>query len=651
MRRKPRQLFLKLFLALAFPAAVLGQTVIEDIVIEGAKNSVERDAADNNIQLVNDAASPGNDVFYGTNGSGVRGWYTPAGSGHADGANCAAGEIALGVDAAGAVQGCYEPVEADITDLSHTADTNLTDEEVEDIIGAALVGVETRISVSYDDVNGEYDFVVDDMNDVEVNNLGAAVTWANIPDGNVPESAVTQHEAALTITESQISDLDHLDETGTETITGNWTFNDLGTGDLTDYDIEIGDTDGSPTYGVARLGNSTIGRMSYNVGNLDLDGTVLIRNVGAPATSNIEFAFAESGNAIRFAIPASGVGNATYNPRSMFLAGPAVLDDTVVTLGYWQGVGLFDNIDADTSGTGADLGIQDDLEVEGQIFVDDIDESTAAAGVTIDGLLVKDSGIPAAAVTAHEAAIDHDQLTNFTSTEHFVQGAISIPASQVSDFDTEVSNNASVAANTAKTTNATHTGDVTGATALTIAVDAVDIAMLSATGTPSGSTYLRGDNTWSTPAGGGGIDAKPCAFDYSASHNITTTESTIPFDNEIFDPDSNCSNSSGEIDITDAGYYQVSVNVPVNDDGSGGATRGRVWVFLQKDAGTGTWTTVNQIRGQVYEREASGGTGLHAAGIVSLVANEDVRVRVDVSSSVDVSTESGEASINIHRIR
>ena len=61
-----------------------------------------------------------------------------------------------------------------------------------------------------------------------------------------------------------------------------------------------------------------------------------------------------------------------------------------------------------------------------------------------------------------------------------------------------------VAANTAKVTNATHTGDVTGDTVLTIAAGAVDIAMLSATGTPSSATYLRGDNTWDTPAGGGG---------------------------------------------------------------------------------------------------------------------------------------------------
>jgi len=53
-----------------------------------------------------------------------------------------------------------------------------------------------------------------------------------------------------------------------------------------------------------------------------------------------------------------------------------------------------------------------------------------------------------------------------------------------------------ITANTNKATNATHTGDVTGGTALTIEPDAVDIAMLSASGTASSTTFLRGDNTW-----------------------------------------------------------------------------------------------------------------------------------------------------------
>lgn len=47
------------------------------------------------------------------------------------------------------------------------------------------------------------------------------------------------------------------------------------------------------------------------------------------------------------------------------------------------------------------------------------------------------------------------------------------------------------------------TGSGTGSIGTTIAAGAVDIAMLSATGTPSGSTYLRGDNAWVTITGGG----------------------------------------------------------------------------------------------------------------------------------------------------
>lgn len=43
----------------------------------------------------------------------------------------------------------------------------------------------------------------------ETNDLTSAVTWSNVPDANITQSSVTQHQAALSITESQISDLTH----------------------------------------------------------------------------------------------------------------------------------------------------------------------------------------------------------------------------------------------------------------------------------------------------------------------------------------------------------------------------------------------------------------------------------------------------------
>jgi hypothetical protein len=39
----------------------------------------------------------------------------------------------------------------------------------------------------------------------ETNDLTASVTWANVPDANITESSVTQHQAALTIGNSQLT--------------------------------------------------------------------------------------------------------------------------------------------------------------------------------------------------------------------------------------------------------------------------------------------------------------------------------------------------------------------------------------------------------------------------------------------------------------
>ena len=90
--------------------------------------------------------------------------------------------------------------------------------------------------------------------------------------------------------------------------------------------------------------------------------------------------------------------------------------------------------------------------------------------------------------------------------------------------DSKVANaiNTSIAANTAKVTNATHTGDVTGSTALTIAVDAVDIPMLSATGTADATTFLRGDNSWATPSGGKILQVAYAT--YSSQVSFTTAQ-------------------------------------------------------------------------------------------------------------------------------
>ena len=87
---------------------------------------------------------------------------------------------------------------------------------------------------------------------------------------------------------------------------------------------------------------------------------------------------------------------------------------------------------------------------------------------------------------------NHDSLTGFVANEHIDwttdQGATNVHAGNYTDTDTVY-------------THPNHSGDVTSTAdgATVISAGAVDIAMLSATGTAAGTTFLRGDNTWVVP--------------------------------------------------------------------------------------------------------------------------------------------------------
>ena len=127
------------------------------------------------------------------------------------------------------------------------------------------------------------------------------------------------------------------------------------------------------------------------------------------------------------------------------------------------------------------------VSVYGATLIDDADAATARTTLGVDAAGTDNSTDVTLAGTGTYLSLAGQQITVDPITE-----------SDISDLQSYLTGNETI----------TLSGDITGsgttAIATTIANDAVDIAMLSATGTPSSSTFLRGDNTWATPAGGGG---------------------------------------------------------------------------------------------------------------------------------------------------
>ena len=200
--------------------------------------------------------------------------------------------------------------------------------------------------------------------------------------------------------------------------------------------------------------------------------------------------------------------------------------------------------------------------------------------------------------------------------------------------------NTEIAANTAKVTNATHTGDVTGATALTIANDAVDIAMLSATGTASATTFLRGDNAWESVPGG-----LSDASIWRLTTDFTNNATPIASNWEAADTygagtlGSAMTESSGIFTFPSTGFWIVTFNT----DCSGNSTN---YAYNHSEIRTTTDDSNYYVVAIGYSNMDNGAANgspvtahSSASTIFDVTSTANCKVRFDVSSSATTYTK------------
>ena len=171
----------------------------------------------------------------------------------------------------------------------------------------------------------------------EVNDLTAAVTWANVPNAYITQSSVTQHQAALSITESQISDLQsymltsslddylYLPETANQTMAGGLTV----TGNLLGSQIGIGGITPSThlhvfeEFTMGSITSPTVSNASFRIqeltSNMYFDGSsIVITNNGFLSTNGAYDFVIGTNNTPRIHVDSGGnIGIGTSTPLDL----------------------------------------------------------------------------------------------------------------------------------------------------------------------------------------------------------------------------------------------------------------------------------------------------------------------------------------------
>lgn len=290
------------------------------------------------------------------------------------------------------------------TELSDLTDVNTSTPTNRNVLVADGVDWESRALVEADISN------LQSYLTAEVNDLTAAVTWANVPDANITQSSVTQHVGAI----------DH-DSLLNFDAAEHFTKASINIGDLGDVNSTTPAVrhvlvyDGVDSYDNRLLTEADISDLqAYLTAEVnDLTAAVVWTNV--PDANITQSSVTQHQGAIDHDSLLNFDANEHFTKASINIGDLGDVNSTTPAARHvlvYDGVDSYDNrllVEADIS----------DLQ---SYLTAEVNDLTAAVVWTN----VPDANITQSSVTQHVAAIDHDQLLNFDANEHFTKASINI---------------------------------------------------------------------------------------------------------------------------------------------------------------------------------------------------------------------------------
>jgi len=213
-----------------------------------------------------------------------------------------------------------------------------------------------------------------------------------------------------------------------------------------------------------------------------------------------------------------------------------------------------------------------------------------------------------------------------------------------------------VAANTAKVSNATHTGQVTGATALALDVTAVTAQPASGALVGTDTIIVNDGGTLSeatmdqvaTFAGGGGGDTKRYVQVSGSGAAQVITGTPITMDLSVSDITTGAGDftlAADAITVINAGTYRISAQCTVADTDTAGSPRTTIELAVEVNS--------SPVAGSVtrdYHRETEDNTGT-VNFFVTLSANDVIRCRLDrLGAATNIQTVPTLCKLNIELI-